>query len=122
MGRVREAGAVLLEALLVAVVLGVGLLGLLGLEEAALRGRGGTWARMGALALAMSTMEEAGPAGLEPGTCRTWSRPLGDGTRPFYQVTVRGVGGRGLEVRVTWDDAGSGPAPRVVTLAFLPGA
>ena len=114
----RETGAVLLEALLVAVVLGVGLLGLLGLEQATLRGRQGTWERMGALALAMSALEETGLSRLEPGASKAWSRPLGAGTRPFYQVTVTGQGGGGVAVRVTWDSAGSGPAPLEVTLAL----
>lgn len=121
MGRRQAAGGVLLEAMLALAVLGVGLLGLLGLEAAALRGRGGTWDRMGALALAMGTLEEAGLAEQGPGDCKAWSQSLGEGTRTVYRVTVIGQAGGGAEVRVAWDGPGTGPAPRVVTLALRPG-
>ena len=114
-GRTRSQAAFsLLELLLVAVILGVGLLGLLGLQVAALRGRGAARYRLGGLALASSTLEQVlGQArlGLEP------VAPGGGlpGPDRFYALTVLREPGV-LEVQVAWPEGTQGAKPSLRTL------
>ena len=117
-------GFSILEFLLAAVILAVGLLGLGGLQVASLRARGATRAQLGGLALATSALEEAlGQArihrarggGPEPplGSCC----PYGEGATPVYTVTwPRGPRSSGrVTVRVSWR-AGDAGTPRALSL------
>ena len=109
----RAGGFTLLEALLVLALVGVGLLGVAGLQGATLRARGATGARLGGLALALATLEEEGlPQAGSPAFVRSWTCPRQEGGRPgFYTVTVTRQAWAGpdrVQVRVSWPErAGS---------------
>jgi len=99
-----EQGYFLLEGLLAAVLLGVGLLGLMGLELAALRSQGAARARQEALALALGTLEAEGlkPEG-EPG-----AGPRSQGTASMAVSVLRDPADPArVFVRVAWG-AGTG--------------
>ena len=114
----RERGYFLLEGLLAAALLGVGLLGVLGLEAAALRNRGAARENLEALALAMGSLEAAGPGGeADPGPlgpAGAWPGPGSQGRAPFGVTVVHVAEPAGVSVRVAW---GGGQGARSLTLS-----
>jgi len=102
----RAGGFVLVEVLLAAFILAVGLLGLAALQVAAERVRAATRARTVALALAASALErgQAGASGHDPD-----GRPV-PGPRGRFTVTVGAAAGpagtRSLRATVAWAEAG----------------
>lgn len=135
--RGAQAGVSMLEMLLVAAVLGVGVLGLLALLTGTVRAAGSSWARLTALTLANNALEEtlgeaqAQAPGVSPWegawerTCALDGVPSG-AAPPFFTVRVRPLppDGEGLgliplrvvQAQVTWRE-GVPPLPRTVTLA-----
>lgn len=96
-----QGGFVLLESLLVAVLLGVGILGLAALQVATTAARGQARARLGARMLAISALEQ-GRLGEPPEAGR-------------YRLEVTPLEtGPGLRVRVGWEGG-----PERYTLARL---
>jgi len=102
-----DRGFFLLEGMLAAALLGVGLLGIMGLEAAALRHRGATREQLEALALAMGALERAG---LREGCAGHGVRRQG---RMVYEIEGTGSAGRAT-VRVAW---GAGQGARSLALS-----
>ncbi|MDR3671029.1 MAG: hypothetical protein P4L36_09295 [Holophaga sp.] len=114
-----------MEFLLVACLLGVGLLGLCALQLGVVRGLGGTWIRLAALTLAGNALEPV-PGRQEPDTGTERFDRNGRPTRGpsgFFTVTVsrtppaHGEGPAALRATVTWAD----PVPGRVCLTRLAG-
>jgi Tfp pilus assembly protein PilV len=133
-----RAGISLVEFLLVASILAVGLLGLGAMQVAALRGLAGTRTRLAAATLADNALEEmaAGPGPSPAARGGPWVRRFDRNGQPaasasaFFTVTVTGSAPdapdapaqvRTYRATVTWvEDAGSAPGCVTLTRLRLP--
>ena len=103
-----ESGFSILEFLLMAVILGVGLLGLGALQVATLRARGATRVRLEALALATSCLEQALGEG-RIGQGGAGASPFAAAAPGFEAVETGRTATPGeLRVRVSWREGGGG--------------